>query len=475
MTVPIPPPIVLSQITPDFEDIASQLISDLSTPTSTWADKLTVDPAQSLIQIVAGVGAASQLSIIRALQESMGDTAQLPSSRYIIARMFSIHIQRKISANTVVTLTNKDITQFVFIPAYSQFNVDNDFYFNRTAITFNVGVATQIVTLYQGTITTQDFISDGTPFQSFIFGLQDFSTSDIDLFCIVNGTMTFNSITNGIWNYGPNDQIFYENSYPSGEVEVRFGNNIYGKIPPINSTLVFTYALVSGVQGNVSTTGRIVSIITQPLISGVTTTPCVGGLEQKDSSFYSIVGPTIFAANQRAVTRTDYVAQALQYPGVIDAIFRGQADIAPNDIRFMNIVYATILTNPLFTDIQFQAFITYLKNLATYQVFIERADPSPVPVTVSATISCKLQSNLASIMTTVLSNLNAFFTLKVGSLGFSIYRSDLHDIILNSDPNIVFVVINSPNNDILVNQLQYVTLSGTPILTMNYTTRSVSP
>ena len=125
-------PVDLAFVRPDYESIKQQLQSRLIEKGS-WKDLIQAGVGETLLEFIASIGAFSQLSIQRSLQESMLDTARLTSSVYTIARMLGVHINRKTPAKVEVTLTGDGT--YMQIPRYSQFEIAGVPYFNRTAIT----------------------------------------------------------------------------------------------------------------------------------------------------------------------------------------------------------------------------------------------------------------------------------------------------------------------------------------------------
>ena len=127
----------LSAVKPDFELIREQLEAQLAQRPS-WQDILTASTGQAMLDFMAAIGAYSQLSIERAAHETMIDTARLQSSILALARTYGVHILRKRPAEVTVNILNSDPSISVSIPAYTQFNLGTNLYFNRSAIVFNI-------------------------------------------------------------------------------------------------------------------------------------------------------------------------------------------------------------------------------------------------------------------------------------------------------------------------------------------------
>lgn len=459
-------PITLSQVSSDFELIVEQLQQQLQNYPS-WADILTSGTGQTILDFIAASTTYDSLAIERAAQEVNLDTARLPSSIYTITRMLGVHITRKIPASLKVTFTNTSSTGLpVTIPSYTQCFVNQTAYFNRTPIIFTSNQTTLNFTLYEGTVNTAVFTSDGTNFQRYLLGNSDFSISDVDITCTVGGNTPFTETILGLWQYTASDNIFYQQTTADGNVECIFGNNIYGVAPTVNSSVTFTYVTTSGLGGNNLINNQTVTINGFSAINGLTTTVPNGGLNQPSASFYQIMAPSIYSARSRAVTRQDFKATAVLYPGVVDALFRGQAEVFPNDKTYMNVTFSTILTNtPLvpWTNLQWNNFVVYMQQYMVDSIQINRVDPTAVHVSISANVFCFKQANLATVQQTLINATQNYYNPKLGSLGLSLFLSDIYSILHDTTTSVDYLDLITPTSDVLVTGLQFLILDSLTI------------
>ena len=328
----------------DFDTIRDALQNELSNRES-WKDIIEASTGQTLIDFIAAIGAFNQQSIGRSLQETFFDTQLIPSSVYRLSRTFGIHIIRKSPALVTVELerSNNNIS---IIPAYSQFQIENIDFFNRETIGFSGDSI--IVELAQGTIRRESFISNGSNFQRYSIGEKDFSVSDYysvsettgDIYAIVGGTIPdsgdlsgvtggdkFEKTLQGLWHYTSTDKVFFENTRADGRVEIWFGNNIYGISPALNQSIVFIWIETLGFKGNSNILNKTVTYLGSNSITGTALTNSINGDDEKTPDFYKRFGSDIFSSRRRAVTRSDYQAIILSYPGIIDALVEGQQDI----------------------------------------------------------------------------------------------------------------------------------------------------
>jgi hypothetical protein len=464
-----PEPFNLSNIQPDFELILQQLMQALST-SDAWADQVTAGTGQALLRFMSGGTTMAVFAVLRALQETMLPTAKLASSVFSITRMLGVHLMRKTPASVAVQLNYSAPESFLEIPPLSQFVIGGVNYFNRDSIIFNQEVVTQGATLYQGSLFSALYTSDGSYFQEYNIGLADFSTSDIDIYVFVDN-VEWARVINGLWHYGPSDQVFFENSYSDGTVNVQFGNNAYGQAPPTNAQIQIIWAQTLGTGGNQLASGQSVSCSGIPTISGISIAASSGGDDQRDAAFYQIMAPYIYATMNRAVTADDYRAIAVQYPGVKDALFLGQAFTIPTALERMCVVNATVLTAVDWNQIQWLAFVAYMQSFGIVNIQLLRVNAQAIVVDISVDLYVDPSvNNLNPINTVVSQALINLLAPGVGTLGWSMYKSDIDGAIKSVAPQVVYANINTPNSNVIVGNIQWLRLGQ---LTVNayYSTR----
>ena len=471
--------LTLSNIDIDFEQIKQDLITYLSTQDS-WKNTLTSATGSILLDIIGYLATSDKFAIQSALLEAFPDTARSDKSILAIARSFwNNHLIRKVPANVVCTLTNMSNNN-ITIPVYSQFSISGLDFFNRGPISLN-GMTNLSVTLYQGTIQTSTQIFSGLPNQRLYLGdsADPFVISDQDIYAVVNGITTFTKTTVGIFETGPNAvPVFYENSLPTGEVEIIFGDGLYGALPNTGDSIVFTYANTLGLAGNgqVSISDQVI-YNSNTNITGITTTASTGGGNELPASYYQVNGPSLRTAAVRGggVTRAEYVAIALGYPGVIDCKLLGQAETFPGNKNYMNVLTAIILANPLFSPTQFASFVTYMQSKTIDGLQYIQQDPTPVNSTIVANIYCTAKASPETVQNQVQVALSTLQVLKTGDLGYSYYISDLVDLITTAGgaTNIDYIQITSPSTDLVITSTQYVVFTS---ITINsyYSTRQLT-
>lgn len=467
----------LTTIDTDFEQVKQKLITYLQTQDS-WKNTLTSSTGTALINIGAFLAAGTLLSIETATQETFPDTARSGRSILNIARsLWGNHLKRKVCASVVVNLTNTN-TSSVTIPKYSQFIINGYDCFNRSAINLPAS-STVSVTLYQGTVTSETFTSAGIVNERFYIGSASnaFGISDDDLYCIVNGSEEYTKTTDGLFEAGPIALAeFYENSLPTGEVEIILGDGSYGKLPTTGSTLQFVYVNTLGAKANgLIVVSDVVIYSSDASITGSVTEASTAGANELPAEFYKLHGTSLRSAKVRGggVTRSQLKAIALTYPGVIDCNILGQAETYPNDKAYMNVMTTIILANPLFTAPQFAAFAAYMKDRVIANLEFLQVNPTAVNRTIDVSLYCTSKADPNSIKLSVQTALQNLQALRLGSLGRSFYISDIEKVIRDAvgDPTLLdYFTLASPTTDTIINKNEYVNFTSVTVNSF-YTTR----
>lgn len=483
----IPAPLILNPVTPDYPGFYNAMLNDLAqSPTGSWNDLAVSGTGTTIVRWIASWAAFGQGSIGRALQEAFPDTARSPSAVFRACRLQGIHIIRSRPGSIGVTLTRTDnLATPLIIPALSQFTVGGQAFYNTTSITLSGTGASIAATLNRGQLATLTFTGSGLPLQFYVLGSPGtWSISDVDVWMTDSTGAVWTSIRTGLWRETSGNNTFFESTLPDGTVHCQFGDGTYGNIPPAGQ-VVFTYvnlasAVVSATTPVVGTIGNAVGFA----VTAVSTTNASPNQDPPTPDFYKAMGPGGPANNLRGVTRDDIRAITLQYDGVVDALFRGQAELNPSDIRFMNSLSATLLTTSLWTQQQWLTFKQYMESgIIPATCVLRRDDPKPVTVNVSLEVAATTSASLDSLTTLVTQVVDTFFTPSDESLGKSLEPSDLIIAIMESATYlqapgesgslIDYVRVNAPANPVVIPNTSYLVL-GTLTLNVHYTQRGLS-
>ena len=308
------PEFTIGQDRLDFDQLRELLQARLDNYDS-WNDILDASTGQMVLDFMSAIGAFNQQGINRALQEVFYDTQTISSSIFRLARSQGVHIIRRTPATVRVRFTNNNNPPQT-ITRYSRFDIDGVEFFNREEVPAIIDENGIEIDLYQGSIRRQQQQSTGENYPTFLIGNRDFSISNYspdgkeeggDIYAIVRDTLEddisqitpdsrdlYEKTTLGLWHYSSEDNFFYENTRPDGQVELQFGNGIYGNVPRNGQYIIFLWVETLGLAANSAQAGR--DVTGQPSVTGVTTSAITGGMNEQLPSFYKRFGADIYSA-----------------------------------------------------------------------------------------------------------------------------------------------------------------------------------
>lgn len=450
-------PLQLSTVKPDFESLVMQLQVYLNSK-ATWSDLLTSSTGETLIEMMAAVGAFNQFAIESGAREGFLSTAVRESSIYAIARMLGVRITRKAPASTECNLVRSgNLAMPMVIKKYTQFTVNGKPFFNREAAFFDSGSASSdSVVLFEGQIRVETFASDSVSFREIYLSEPGFVISNFDVMVeLVNpavGTSElWESINQGIWTAEPTDRVYYDSTSGLGETVLSFGDGHHGALPSIGTNLKITYATTSGSVGNNGGSDLEVKISTMPDIEGKTYTGITGGADEKPANYYKSLAPHLYKARTRSVTPEDYRAIVTSYPNVASCAIQAQKDMAPGDLRWMNVVRICILPQDTsaekFTPAQWDEFLVWFKKTSHAAVQIQTYNPIKLLRNVSIRLALKSTAIAGEIIPIVDTNIRSLFKRNLATLGKRIAISDI--VSAAQITGVDYVDVLSPTTDLV--------------------------
>lgn len=449
----------------------NQFVSDFEqylTRKESWKGNLTTMTGQTLIELVAALGAFNQTQIGRAFADCFAETAVSDSAIRACALMQGVRMTRKTPAQMTVTLT---APYGVIIPAYSQFECGGQSFFNRKVIEFNTSneeTVTLTATLYQGELVTHNISGNGTNLQTWLSDEDDFAVSDTDVMVLLDSQL-IPITTAGLWNY-KNQNAVMDLTTSTGRLLLQFGTyNVsqatfeygepdlkevrYGYIPQVNDNLTIAYIVTDGNTGNnYVTIDKKVTIDGFDTVEGTATENPKYGASEKSTLTYKNNTASSFGTYGSAVTKSQYSSVVNTYPGVVDAITQAQREIDPSDLQYMNIIWVTGLTESPWTEEKKQEFCTWCQNISMYSTRFVWVDATPVDRNIVMKVYCYNSAVLTDTQTNVENAVSKLFAPRPGILMTNIYRSDIIDTCLASDPNIAYIVMETPDFDFVVTE-----------------------
>ena len=445
----------LSGTAPDYEDIRAQISAALASKGS-WEHILTTQTGQTIIDFIASVGAFANMKGMRYAQDAYSETAVSDRALYAIADMQGLRLPRKIAASMTVQMkyvknvgTDPDS---VTLPAFTQFQGAGTYWYNNQSYVVNNNVVKNIE-LYQGYIVDQTFKGINEDYQTFVSVEKNFTVSDNDVYVWINNLQITKTLQ-GLWlSKGVN--AVRDVTTPDGRLMLQFGNSAYGAKPLTTDNVRVLYAVTSGYDGNaINISGAKVAQVNNILAGTVTYTILdaapTGGANEQSAAVYKRVASSNFGSFGAAVTRSQYVAAALEYPGIIDAKTFAQRELDPDDVTLMNTVKVVPITSGTWNTSQKNAFLAAMQDRTMYAVRFYWVNPTAVLRTIKIHLFCFSWANLADCEADAAAAVTALLAPKQGILGYDHSISDLDAAIRASNNGIEYLDVITPDGDMQV-------------------------
>ena len=226
------------------------------------------------------------------------------------------------------------------------------------------GSGTLTITLYSKTVTMyqQNSVASYAVGQSDgVTAWQKFNLSDTnilpDTISVIINSVTYTKQTTLVYSIST-DTHFKHIIKTDGSSYIKFGDGIYGKIPPANYDILVSYSYGGGVDSNVSTQNKInVYGGSSANISGVSNSGYfTGGANKESLQNAKEIAPMQLKARDRFITVEDGKALCLSITGV------ERATIIPN---FYGVLSCQVVIVPTGGDVPGAALLT---EVATYLI-----------------------------------------------------------------------------------------------------------
>jgi len=438
--------ISLSNLTVDQTQFVTQLQNALSV-SQTWSTGLTTQTSQTLIELIAAIGTYTTSRIVRLTEDAFPTTAQSDSAIRAIANMQGLRLARKLPSSSVATISS---STSITIPAYTQFSGGGQSWFNDTQIILSATVPASVL-LKEGIVSTFNINGLGSNLQAWVSTDDKFTVSDQDVTLKINNTGITKAF-GGLWNY-QGLPAFADLTLPDGRLLIQFGSNGYGSIPGVNDVVTITYAKTQGETVNgLNLAGVAVTCSAYPTLTGSFTANPSGGAPEKPSLAYKNFSAGTFGTFGSAVTKPQYQVMVNNYPGIIDSVTQSQREINTLDVRWMNVIRVSALTNSTWTSGQINAYLAYLQSQSMYSTRFLWQAPIPIPVTVNLTAYCfNSVTDLTAVQAAVQKGITNLFAPRPGILSTPFYIDDLITTAHNAAPGqISYVTVASPTAPMLV-------------------------
>jgi len=478
----------VSKVTPDFQVLFDALRRKLKQKDS-WEDILPTSVGTTVLDLFAGSHVTNQLYIDVALREAFLPTAVRDSSIFAGTRMLGVEIARKTCASTVLEISNY-ATRTKFIPPYTQFDLSGRPFFNREQYIVPPGSAISNVDVFSGTVKEKKFNLanfENLALREFYMQEPGFVVSSADILIYTEDKDTGNitvwdKTDKAIFEHHGEEAVYFESTARDGDTSFFFGDGQHGKLLDQNTTMNIRYAITTGSAGNNGLPGIKARVNSDSEIKGETITAIAGGANEKSALYYKLFASNMHRTKRRAISRADIRSTIMGYPGIADCAVLGQRDIAPDDLRWMNMVRLCILpeetdsfggANPNPQSSTWRAFVDWMQPLMHDAYDIQTWNPNKVYVKIRVKIAILPSAKENEIRIVASENLLKLFEKKPGILGRRLSESDITNAIRKIE-GVDYVIVVSPEEDILMqDRTNYTVLDGPPLIDIVYSERTL--
>jgi hypothetical protein len=332
--------------------------------------------------------------------------------------------------------------------------------------------------IYQGQPVTYSYTVNSTSFpQTFKLPDANIDTNTIIVNVFDSSTTSTSTVyyrADELLTLDGNSTVYFLQESLDGFYEIYFGDNILGKQLLNNNVVSISYLITDSNIGNsISSFSLMDNIGNYSSINITTTQPSSGGRAKESIGSIKYQAPKSFAAQNRAVTKEDYITKIQQntlgYPFDAVNVWGGEQNNPP--------VYGQVFIcikptgGYLLTDTQKQRLIEdVIKPISVMTVEPTILDPDYTYVKLNITVvyDPKLTSlTSAQIQSSVKSSVFSFVNSTLNTFNSTFMSSELNSVILNSDNSIITNEIDiqlqkkfSPN---LTNSTTYNLYFGAPL------------
>lgn len=299
----------------DFTSIKNRIIQNLSAK-SEWSNFLSFSTVDNLISVIAQEMAYQVQYKEYLTNENWWIKARNKSSLLVESPVLGYQMPRKKgSTGTLRVSTNSTFSSSygtdITIPKYFEFSNGSIFVVSSSDNILSSASNYVDISAKQGEYKYVKFTAQGIINENKI--IEDNSV-DNDLYDLYVNDVLWTRV-DSLYSANSTDMAYTLTTDPSlTKVELKFGNDIFGKKLNTNDVVLFRYISTNGFQGNIYSTNNITTVESQafdsnglPVTLYVTnTTAFTGGIDYLTLEQIRESAPQVFQTGDRASSKTDY-------------------------------------------------------------------------------------------------------------------------------------------------------------------------
>lgn len=310
----------------DYDTIKSDLLARAARVLPEWTDRDPSDFGMLFIDLWAYTADVMHYYIDRVAGEAFLPTATQRESVLALANLLDYVPRGRASAEGQMTVSNSGTTPYT-IAADTQFiaragGATYQCYTPQGGTAASASLLT--LSVREGLRVLDEVLTasaSGDVGQRYTLAQPHVAANSVVVHVYENGTdpTTYSQVAR-ITEADTGDRVFSINVTPTSAIEIVFGTSVNGFIPPPGSKITVNYTSSSGANGNLPANSVIGwKASTPPNMSVVSSTAFVGGTDEESIASLKLSIPSVISAQNRAVTRNDFISLATQVPSVAKA------------------------------------------------------------------------------------------------------------------------------------------------------------
>jgi hypothetical protein len=460
----------LPYINKDYEAMRRELVARIPQLTDRWTDFNASDLGMVLLELFAGVGDMLAYYLDAQAAECYLPTARRRQSIIDLCALVNYRLHGPLAATTRLRFTiAQPLAQDITIPAGTVCRApgpgDPISFTTTSELTITAGATIGEVDARQGLRRTETFSGTGQSFQRFT--LTDANVAHGSVSVQVNG-ITWTPVEH-FADSGPADPHVRVDLDGLGATVLVFGDGKFGAMPPQGATITVSYLTTLGPDGNLAP-HRITELPDPILVNGVPLTvtvdnplPATGGAEAESHEHARQLAPAVLRSTWKAVTKADYQALCMAFPGVAKAQVLDLNDDATLRIYTVRVVIAPdgggAPSPQLKADLR-----AYLeeRRMVTIDILVDEPVYRAVPV--SAALYLYPDQDSEQVRQRALQALATHFAFDGQTFGHAVYTSDLIAL-LDGVAGVSHVVLQTPTADVTLSAREIATLGAVTLTT----------
>jgi hypothetical protein len=311
----------------DYASIREDLIDLIQYFAPEWTNRDPADFGITILEAFAFMGDNLNYYLDRAANEGFITTASQRDNVLQLARLLGYQATDNTASTVTLTFQNST-TSSIVVPALTQVATSNVVSSTSQQVVFETNSAVTVpakasggtitVKATQGTTVSNEKIGTSTGEVNQIFELAKSPVIDGSITLLV-GSVAYNRVPYLI-DYNNSDPVFSTYTNSENTTFVLFGDNISGRVPPVNAEIFATYRIGGGAVGNVG--ANTISYIITNGVSGLTVKnqyidasdsgAASGGADRESTDAIRVNAPSSLRSLDRAVSTADYAALAVK-------------------------------------------------------------------------------------------------------------------------------------------------------------------